>query len=69
MMLVKADLVICSPVIGVPAYKSVAFMSSHYLDFSSSGIFSGFHKSSHISLILNSCCIDAVYGGNEPVQL
>ena len=39
MMPVKADLAIHSSVIGVSEYcRSVAFMSSHYLDFSSCGI-------------------------------
>ena len=34
MMLVKADLAICSSAIGVSGQcKSVVFMSSHYMDF------------------------------------
>ena len=39
MMPVKVDLAICSSAIGVSGQcRSVAFMSSHYLDFSSCGI-------------------------------
>ena len=42
MMLVKADLAICSSAIGVSGQcKSVAFKSSHYLDFSSCRIVPG----------------------------
>ena len=49
MMPVKAGLAICSSAIGVPGWCwSVAFMSSHYLDFSSCGIVPGFCKSGHI---------------------
>ena len=48
MMPVKADPAICSSAIGVSA-RSVAFMSSHYLDFSSCGIVPGFcNQSGHI---------------------
>ena len=45
MLPVKADLAICSPVIGVP--QSVAFMLSYKLNFCSSIIMPGFGKSSH----------------------
>ena len=49
MMPVKADPAICSSAIGVSGKcRSVAFMSSHYLDFSSCGIVPGFCKSGHI---------------------
>ena len=49
MMPVKADLVICSSLIGVSGYcKSVAFMSNHYLNFISCGIVPDFCKSSQI---------------------
>ena len=46
MLPVKADLVIFSPVIGVSGLsKSVAFMSSHKMDFSSCMIMPSFGKS------------------------
>ena len=49
MMPVKADLAIYSSANGVYGQcRSVAFMSSHNLDFSSCGIVPGFCKSSHI---------------------
>ena len=43
MMPMKADLAICSSVIGGSGNgRSVSFMSSHYLDFSSYGLFQVF---------------------------
>ena len=50
MLPVKADLAICSPVIGVSEQSwNMAFMLSYKLDFSSCVIMPGFGKSSHKS--------------------
>ena len=63
MMPVKADLVICSSLIGVPGWcKNVAFMLSQFLDFSSAGLFQVFanpvtYTYTYVIIYLYTCTI------------